>query len=116
MRREARERQLAITVFYVTVDGRLGLYLVRAVGSSQVIQPLKRSNFIRTGNATNRLSINVQGGSITIAVNDASIASYPLAITTPGEIGLIAMTPDNGNASVVGIDAAFSNLRLTVNP
>lgn len=103
-------------VLYVTVDGRYSLHLVHRDGTIETLQPLRPSNFIKTDNAKNRLAINVQGGSVTVVVNNASIASYPLAITTPGGISLVATTPDHGPIDVVGIDAAFSNLAVPTNP
>ncbi len=100
-------------IFYVTTNGFYRLYLVNANGTTQDIQPPTPSSAIRRGAAANHLTVTCRGNRITLAVNGQTLGTYNATVTGAGEIGIVVAVPDDATRAGPGIDAAFSNLRLT---
>jgi hypothetical protein len=91
--------------FVVSSDGYYGIGKVVA-GKQQLIgvDSMPPSEVIKKGNDTNHLSAECVGSSLSLSVNDQSLAQYDDTEFTSGDVGLIAGTFDT-----TGVDIHFDN-------
>lgn len=96
-------------------EGYFALNLINASGPATNVVPRTPTPAIRPGEMTNHLTVTCQGGTITVAINGQAVGSYAATLTTAGEVGLLVENPRDP-AGPVGMEAAFSNLRITSAP
>jgi len=101
--------------FTVTPDGFYALTLIKADGTATAIAPRAISSAIRKGDAANHLTIVAKGNQLTLTINGQAIGTFSGPIVDPGGIGVYVGNPPN-STSPVGMEAGFSNLRVSATP
>lgn len=96
-------------------EGYFALNLINATGPATNIAPRTTTPTINRDGATNHLTVICQGGTISLAINNQSVGTFPATLLTAGEIGLLVENPRDPAGSA-GMEAAFSNLRITPAP
>ena len=101
--------------FTITPDGFYSLTLIKADGAATAIAPRAASSAVRKGDAANHLTIIARGDQLTLAINDQAIGTFSGPVVDPGGLGVYVGNPPN-STSPVGMEAGFSNLRVSAAP
>ncbi|HEX5502596.1 MAG TPA: protein kinase, partial [Thermomicrobiales bacterium] len=108
----ANDKSRARYIFYIKPDGYYAFRVVNADGTETYIQDETKTPAIKQGDATNHLTVTCQGGQVALAVNGQTVGTFKAQITSPGEIGIVVLTPPDA----AGMEAAFSNLTISTGP
>ncbi len=86
-----------------------------AANTATVIAPKAVSQAIHKDNTGNHLVVTCQADKLSVAINGTTLGTYPATFASTGTIGLEVINPLHPSGPV-GMEAAFSNLRVTAVP
>lgn len=111
----ASDRTNARFAFVVYPNGHYALNFISAEGTARAIAPYASTTAITSEGSTIHLTVICRGDTITLGINGQTIGTRPAPLVNAGAIGIVVGNPPN-STSPAGMEAAFSNLRVTALP
>lgn len=102
-------------LLFIYTDQTFAVTLVNADGTGTAVAPRTASEAIKGGDATNHLTVICKGNTMTVAINGQTVGIYSAALATEGAVGVSVANPREP-AGPVGMEAGFSNLRISIAP